>query len=180
MIRPDHPIWGSQRLIVRSAIPLPRTGALSFPELSPLGRGGAVDSYLALVNASGRELVTEGSPGLQPIVDDSRFRAEEFAATPGVSPSVYHVRRDGWTLKVHGPGEPRSSGRPPDEARVLLAELACTLRDDGAVVGLATYEVEPRSGPFLAIDPPAVGPSRSGPRSTTSPRRPSRRPPAAG
>ena len=64
MIRPDHPIWGSQRLIVRSAIPLPKTGALSFPDLSPLGRWGAVDSYLALVNASGRELVTEGSPGL--------------------------------------------------------------------------------------------------------------------
>ncbi len=154
MIRPDHPIWGSQRLIVRSAIPLPKTGALSFPDLSPLGRWGAVDSYLALVNASGRELVTEGSPGLQPIADDSRFRAEEFAGTPGVSPSVYHVRRDGWTLKVHGPGELPSSSRPPDEARVLLAEISCTLRDDGAAVGLAVYEIEPRSGPFLALDPP--------------------------
>ncbi len=155
MIRPDHAIWGSQRLIVRSAIPLSKTGALSFPELIPLGRWGAVDSYLALINASGRELVTEGSPGLQPIADESRFRAEEFAGTPGVSPSVYHVRRDGWTLKVHGPGELRSTSRPPDEARVLLAELACTLRADGTVVGLAAYEVEPRSGPFLALDPPA-------------------------
>ena len=154
MIRPEHPIWGSQRLIVRSAIPLPKTGALSFPEFSPLGRWGAVDSYLALVNASGRELVTEGSPGLQPIADDSRFRAEEFAGTPGVSPSVYHVRREGWTLKVHGPGELRSTGRPPDEARVLLAEIACTLRDDGAALGLAVYEIEPRSGRFLALDPP--------------------------
>jgi hypothetical protein len=154
MIRPDHTIWGSQRVIVRSAIPLPRSGTLAFPDLSPLGRGGAVDTYLALVNASGRELVTEGSPGLQPIADDSRFHADEFPATPGVSPSVYHVLREGWSLKVHGPGEPRSTGRLADEARVLLAELACTLRDDGAVVGLAVYEVEPRSGAFLALDPP--------------------------
>ncbi len=53
MIRPDHPIWGSQRLIVRSALPLPKTGALNFPDLSPLGRWGVVDTYLALANASG-------------------------------------------------------------------------------------------------------------------------------
>jgi hypothetical protein len=154
MIRPGHPIWGSERLIIRSAIPLPRSGSLSFPELSPLGRWGAVDSYLALVNASGRELVTEGSPGLQPIADDTRFRAEEFAGTPGVNPSLYHVRRDGWTLKVHGPGELRSTGRSPDEARVLLADISCTLGDDGAALGLAVYEIEPRSGPFLALVSP--------------------------
>ena len=98
--------------------------------------------------------MTEGSPGLQLIADDSRFRAEEFAGTPGVSPSVYHVRREGWTLNVHGPGELRATGRPPDEARVVLAELSCTLQDGGAALGLAVYEIESRSGPFLALDPP--------------------------
>ena len=57
-------------------------------------------------------------------------------------------------MKVQGPGELRSTSRPADEARVLLAEISCTLRDDGAALGLAVYEIEPRSGPFLALDPP--------------------------
>jgi hypothetical protein len=152
-IRPDHPIWGSQRLIVRSAIALPRTTALVFPDISPLGRG-AVDTYLALVNASGRELVKEGSPGLQPIADEGRFAAPEFAGPSGASPSLYHVRRDVWSLQVHGGGGPRPIGPAPEEARVSFAEVAFTLQGDGAATGLAIYEVAPRSGPFLALDPP--------------------------
>jgi hypothetical protein len=152
-IQPDHPTWGSQRLIVRSAIPLPKAAALAFPELSPLGRG-SVDTYLALVGASGRELVKEGSPGLQPVVDDTRFAAEEFAGPTGVSRSVYHVRRDVWSLKVYDPGELRPSDSVSDEARVSLAEISSTQREDGSGLGLAVYEIVPRSGPFLAIDPP--------------------------
>ena len=154
MIRPEHPNWGSQRLVVRSSLALPKGGELTFPDLVPLGRG-AVDSYIALVNASGRELVTEGSPGLQPVVDETRFRAEEFAGPRGGAPSVFHVRREGWSLKVQWPDEPRPGGLGDDRARVSLADLCCTLRDDGSLLGLALYEVEPRSGPFLAIDPPA-------------------------
>jgi hypothetical protein len=152
-IQPAHPVWGSARLIVRSAIALPKAQALAFPDLSPLGRG-SVDTYLALVSASGRELVKEGSPGLQPIVDETRFAAEEFAGPPGVVPNVYHVRRDVWSLKVHGPGELRPSGPSSDEARVSLAEISSTLGDDGGALGLAVYETVPRSGRFLAIDPP--------------------------
>jgi hypothetical protein len=98
--------------------------------------------------------VTEGSPGLQPIVDETLFRAEEFPSLRGVPPSLFHVRREGWSLKVQWPGDPRPEGPGDDRARVALADLACTMRADGSVVGLACYEVEPRSGPFLSIDPP--------------------------
>jgi hypothetical protein len=152
-IHPAHPIWGSARLIVRSAIPLPKAQPLAFPDLSPLGRG-SVDTYLALVSASGRELVKEGSPGLQPIAEETRFAGDEFAGPPGVVPSVYHVRRDVWSLKVHSPGELGSSGPSSDDVRVSLAEISSTLGDDGAALGLAVYEAVPRSGRFLAIDPP--------------------------
>jgi hypothetical protein len=152
-IQPDHPVWGSQRLIVRSAIPLPKATALAFPDLSPLGRG-SVDTYLALVAASGRDLVKEGSPGLQPIVDDTRFAADEFAGPTGASRSVYHVRRDIWSLKVSEPGALPPGGPVSDEARVALADLSSTLREDGTALGLAVYEVVPQSGSFLAIEAP--------------------------
>ena len=36
-IRPDRPIWGSQRLVVRSSAPMTTGDARSFPDLSPLG-----------------------------------------------------------------------------------------------------------------------------------------------
>src|SRR5262249_7695171 len=83
-----------------------------------------------------------------------RFAAEEFAGPTGVSRSVYHVRRDVWSLKVYDPGELRPSGSVSDEARVSLAEISSTLREDGSGLGLAVYEIVPRSGPFVAIDPP--------------------------
>lgn len=153
MIRPEHPIWGSRRLIVRSAMPLPRAGELAFPDLIPLGRG-TVDSYLSLINASGRELYPEGSPGLQTIVDEGRFRAAEFGGPHVVSPSVFHVRREGWTLKVQSAGEAEPGVPGAGPAHVSIADLACAIRPDGSVVGQACYEVEPRSGLFLTIVPP--------------------------
>jgi hypothetical protein len=153
-IRPTHPLWGSQRMVVRSALPLPTSGTLEFPELVPLGRWGAVDTYLALVDASGRELAPEGSPGLQPIADELRFQAEEFRSAPGIRPSVYHVRRESWSLKLHAAGEPRAGGPFASDARVLAADLSCTLEGNGGVLGLAVYTVEPRSGPFLGLVPP--------------------------
>jgi hypothetical protein len=60
-------------------------------------------------------------------------------------------------LKVQWPGgAPRAGdgGLRDEQARVSLADLACTLRPDGSVNGLAIYDVEPRSAPFLSIDPP--------------------------
>jgi hypothetical protein len=147
-IRPDRPIWGSQHLIVRAALPLPRSGELTFPDLVPLGRG-SVDRYLNLVNASGREPVIEGSPGLQPIDEPARFPAGEFARPVGLPVQTYHVLSERWALRLQMPVEPRGMGE--DRVRVGLADLSCTVSADGATLGLARYEVEPRSGPFLPV-----------------------------
>jgi hypothetical protein len=152
-IRTGHPIWGSQRLIVRATMPLPPSGTLGFPALSPLGLGEA-DTYLSLVNATGHSLVTEGSPGLQPIVDENKFRAGEFAGYLGIAPSLYRVRRGSWSLQVQWPTDRPAGERADAQARVLLADLACSLRPDGSVTGLASFEVATRSGPFLAVDLP--------------------------
>jgi hypothetical protein len=150
MIRPDRPIWGTCRLVVRSAVPLPGRAALAFPELYPLGRGGATDTYLAIANASGRELAIEGSPGLQPMEDRSRFRDDAFAGQLGATSRVFHViTSPGWTLKVQPLGEPGREAR-----RISLTDLSCTLRPDGSALGSARYEVEPHAGPFLPITLP--------------------------
>ncbi|MFO0910255.1 MAG: hypothetical protein U0794_18245 [Isosphaeraceae bacterium] len=65
-IRPDRPVWGSQRLVIRATIPFSPDSGRSFPEIRPLGRGG-FDSYLRIINATRQGLAVEGSPGLQPI-----------------------------------------------------------------------------------------------------------------
>jgi hypothetical protein len=171
MIVPKHPIWGVQGLIVKSLIPLPKRAELTFPVVSPLGRG-AVNTYLSVLNASGRAVSNEVSPELKPVADETRFRPEEFAglspslSPPSVMPSLYHVEREGWFLKVRWPREPEPVPVPvavadprqdpePDGARVGHADLVCTLRPDGSWVGVATYEVAPRSESFLTIVPPA-------------------------
>jgi hypothetical protein len=155
MIRPAHPIWGSRRVVVRSSIASPAGQALAFPELHPLGRSGGADTYLAIANASGRGLAIEGSPGLQPIEDRSRFRDGAFAGQLGSITSAYHVTASpGWSLKIQpdaGPGR-SPTGREP--ARVALADLSCTMRPDGSSLGSARYEVDPRAGPFLPVELP--------------------------
>jgi hypothetical protein len=136
---------------------LPKRGDLPFPELNPLGRG-AVDTYLCLVNASGRELDTEGSPGLQEIVDEGKFRAPEFGSAQGVPRHIYHVRRESWSLKTRLRSDHRlgvgQSESEQGQARVALADLTCCLRGDGSILGLACYEIEPHTGPFVTIDLP--------------------------
>ena len=155
IIRPEHPIWGEQRLVVRATMPLPRHGDLLFPELIPLGRGAA-DTYLALIDASGNRARIEASTGLQPVVSEGRFRAREFASALTVAPQVFHVRLEAWTLRVLDPYHARTSARFDGEpARVSLAEQTCTLRTDRSIVGMAAYEVLPRSGSFLTIEAPA-------------------------
>ncbi|MDR3636567.1 MAG: hypothetical protein P4L84_22385 [Isosphaeraceae bacterium] len=146
-IRPDHPIWGSERLVIRSSLPRPARQPLTFPDVVPLGRGTA-DAYLAVVNATARELATEGSAGVQPVDYVSGFRDALFARSPGGLTTAYRVRKDGWQLRVPPAAVARSADGAPAAA---LADLACTLAADGAVTGVATYEVGGDAGPFLAV-----------------------------
>lgn len=148
-IRPDHPIWGSERLVIRSSLPLSPRETLTFPDVVPLGRGTA-DAYIAVVNATAREVATEGSQGVQPTEYASRFRDPLFAQSVDGPASAYHVRKDGWQLRVHLGTADRGGN---EESRVSLAELTCTLAA-GAVTGLVSYEVSAHAGPFLPVRVP--------------------------
>ena len=154
-IRPQRPIWGAQRLVLRAAVPLPKSGELGFPDIVPLGRGSS-DRYLRLINAAGQVPVIEGLPGLQQVDDPGRFAAAEFAGPVGVPIHMYHVLREGWSLKIGRSADARGPGagnaeREEDFARVGLADLTCSVASDGSALGLARYEVEPRSGSFLPV-----------------------------
>ena len=63
-ITPERPVWGSQRLVLRSNRPLLADREVVYPEISPLGKG-AVDACLAVVNATGRTATIETSRGLE-------------------------------------------------------------------------------------------------------------------
>lgn len=155
-IRPRHPIWGAQRVVVRSTRPISGRGSLVFPDLVPTVHG-AVETDLAIVNASGREIVPEGSPGLQPIDDAAQFRAEEFWPLLGLPTSVYRVKSEGWSLKVETPGAalPSASGPAgPGQVRATLASIECNLQADGSALGSLRCQVETRSGPFLPLSLP--------------------------
>ncbi|WP_422925379.1 hypothetical protein [Singulisphaera sp. PoT] len=153
-IRPERPFWGSQQLIVRATRPISAGETLAFPDLNPLGKG-SVDTYLAITNASGRELATEGSPGVQQIDDRNQFLDDVFTLLPGFRESVFHVRSTSWSLKVIPSRGARLTGADARPARVALADLGCEVMGDGSVLGLARYEVEPHSGTFLPLELPA-------------------------
>ncbi|HEX8202690.1 MAG TPA: hypothetical protein VF590_19595, partial [Isosphaeraceae bacterium] len=129
---------------------LPEAEPLEFPDLVPLGRG-TVETYLALVDASGRPLEVEGTRGIEP-VDDSRFPPEDDEG-PGLSRRVYRVRHEGWSLRIRAGGGPAAPGA--EEARVVLADVACVLAGDGSAWGEASLDVEPRTGAFVGLDLPA-------------------------
>ena len=81
-LKPDHPIWGSQRLVLRSTLPLVPGQEMVVPEITPLGLGFA-DTYLGLVFAAGSIPATAGSSGLHRIPYASRFQDPEFARISG-------------------------------------------------------------------------------------------------
>jgi hypothetical protein len=153
-ITPARPIWGSERLVVRSALPLSPGQEVRHPEITPLGRG-VVDTYLGLVNASGNKLTRAGSKGLQEVTYASRFRAREFVRLPETETRAYHVEHEGWTLKVQIPQSPDEMALPGNEsARLLSAEQNATILADRSLVGRAVYQTQARSGRFLAVGLP--------------------------
>jgi len=151
-IRPERPVWGTQRLVVRSSVPAPPGEVRSFPDLSPLGWGGAVDTSLRIANATLGPIAIEGSPGLQPVAPQGAAGDDELSSLTPRAAAVtgYHVRKSGWSLRVQRTRTPAQGEGP----RARHGEIVCTLAADGSVLGLGRYEVGPRSGPFLGVELP--------------------------
>jgi hypothetical protein len=153
-IKPGHPMWGFQRLVLRSALPLTPGQEIQHPVITPLGRG-VVDTYLGLVIATGTTLTRAGSKGLQEITYSNRFRAREFVRLPETETRAYHVEHEGWSLKVQIPSATGPAGGADNEsARLLSAELEETVLPDRSLVGRAIYQTQARSGRFLAAELP--------------------------
>ena len=156
-ILPDSPIWGRARMVLRSKRPIRPDEPFNYPEIAPLaapGRGSVERYDLAIANVSGRPLEIAGKPGLQPI-DVSRFRSEESPSPPGSIGHAFHVTGDRWSLRVRvGRSAGDLAGREGGTARVALAQFSCVLGTDGETWGRARYDLEPRPGPFLAVQVP--------------------------
>jgi hypothetical protein len=150
-IRFPAPEWGTQTLVIQSSRRLPSGKPLDFPDLVPLGRG-TVETYLALVNASGVTLTSEGSSGLQAI-DTARFPTEDFPARRGPLTEVFRVLKEGWRLRIRRGGADNSTS-PARGTHVSLADVAVTTTLDGITKGEARYEVEPGHDAFLPVAMP--------------------------
>ncbi|WP_165073947.1 hypothetical protein [Paludisphaera rhizosphaerae] len=156
-IIPGRPIWGAQRLVLRSRTAITPGREVVFPEIVPLGRG-FVDSSLALVFATATLPATSGSAGLREISYASRFQDDEFGASVDLPARAYHVeRREGWMLAVQPPAEEAGAGSLDAAARARSAEVSYVLGGGGPALGTASFQVEPRSGRFLTVAPPEGG-----------------------
>jgi len=152
-IRPQHPIYGSERIVLKSTLPFAADRELVHPELAPLG-WGAVDACLGVVNATGKPLSIEKSVGLQNIPYAAGFRAREFEPGVGTRLAAFRVMRESWTLQVRMARE-GSTADTQEQARVDLADIVVTISADGAVTGRAAYDLDPGSGRMLAFEVPA-------------------------
>ena len=152
VIRPDLPFWGKRRLVVRSSLPFESGESLAFPDLIPLGQGSA-ETTLAIANATGGVLKPESSTGLQSIADSAPFRSRDILGLGDFPTRIFAVRKGGWNLKVTLPSE-RTTADEANVRRIDAADVTLTLSDDGSVFGMARFEVEPRSKPFLPVDLP--------------------------
>jgi len=153
-ISPERAVWGSQRVVLRSALPLLPTQELRLPEIAPLGRGVA-DTYLGLVYATGSTLTIAGSSGLHEIRHANRFKDEEFGDVPGTNSRAFHVERDNWSLKVQIPAAmDDTGGNAQESARVVSADVNVTMLPDGSLQGRAVYETQAHTGRFLVAELP--------------------------
>ncbi len=154
-ITPERPIWGSQRLVLRSSRPLAGEREITHPEVSPLGRG-AVDACLAVVNATGRPATIENPVGLDRVEYSSRFQAREFAAGTGAPLGAFRVVKESPILKVQLPRDNAGVGEARDgSARVGFADVTVVVMPDRSSLGQATYEAVAGSGSFLSFEIPA-------------------------
>jgi hypothetical protein len=151
-ITPERPVWGSQRLVVRSSRPLLGDREITHPEISPLGRG-AVDACLAVVNGTGRPATIENPVGLDRIEYSSRFLAREFAAATGTPLGAFRVVKELPVLKVQLPRDLAIAGESPDgSARLGFADVKVVVMPDGSSLGQGTYEPVSGGASFLAFE----------------------------
>ena len=152
-LTPERPIWGSQRLVLRSSLSLASEQQLEFPEIAPLGKG-IVDCNLGVVFATAAPPMIEGSAGLRPIAHASHFQDAAFGNTAGMATRAFHVERDGWSLKVQAPPHGDAESASGDQtANVENADISLVMTADGSVLGRATYQIQPHSGRFLVVEP---------------------------
>jgi hypothetical protein len=153
-ITPERPIWGSQRLVIRSSLPVVADREIVHPEIAPLGPG-AVDAYVGVVDASGRAATIEKSAGLKPIPYSTKFQAREFAVLAGAPLGAFQVTLESWVLRVQ---LPRSASETGDSqggtARVAFADLLMVAMPDRSSLGRAVYETVPGSGSLLSFELP--------------------------
>jgi hypothetical protein len=154
-ITPERPIWGSQRFVLRSTLPLGADRELVHPEVAPLGRG-AVDAYVAVMNASGGSRTIENPFGLEPIARTTRFRAREFAVDAGTPLGAFRVAQEPWVLRVLLPVRTAETADSRGKsARVALADLVVAVMSDRSSLGRAIFETVPGSGTLLLFELPA-------------------------
>jgi len=154
-ITPERPIWGSERLILRSTMPLPADRAVVYPELAPRG-WGVVDAYVGVVNATGRSVSTAKSRGLQNVPYAAKFRAREFATDAGTRLAAFRVMRESWILQVQTARD-GSDAEAQEQARVAQADLLVSISADGSTTGRAVYDLYPSSGRTFSFGLPAEG-----------------------
>jgi hypothetical protein len=145
-LRLERPVWGSLRVRIESERPSNSAGDLSVPEILPRGRG-EITSFLALANATGNPLITEGE-GIAAIEATSP-RIEALLPFQGIPYTTYRITRDGWRLSVRQPPE------SPATAGVSLADHTAVVAPDGSSWGLSRFDVGAGMEPLLSLRFPA-------------------------
>jgi hypothetical protein len=150
-ITPERPIWGSQRFVLRANRALDPTHEIDYPDISPLGQG-AVDTYLAVADATDRTLALENPTGLQAIPLPTRFQAAEFISGVGRVVNTFRVNQKTWSLRVRSP---RGAAPPGDlqsgTARLSLADLVAVVMPDRSILGSAVYDTIPGTGTVMSL-----------------------------
>ena len=157
-IAPERPLWGSHRFVLRSSLPGTSATEISYPEVAPLGKQGAVDAYLRIMNATGRPLAAEDATGLRrllPIFQVPASATGNSPATTGRRPASTAWRRRrgpcGSRCCAAGSGRPASWTTPP---ACRMADVTLTVMPDRSVLGRALYEIVPESGRLLTVELP--------------------------
>ena len=150
-ITPERPVWGSQRLVLRSSRPLAGRSGDRLPGDFTAGRG-AVDACLAVVNATGRPATIENPVGLERIDYSSRFRAREFAAGTGALLGAFRVVKESPILKVQLPRDTAGAVDSRDgSARLGFADVSVLVMPDRSSRGSSHVRSGPRQRLVSAI-----------------------------